>query len=167
MMMTMMMTMTTMMNFLIEDDEESGDEDEPGWNMVDYSYQDYMVAMTALVAGFSAEVILTGNPHDNLHRNMRLAHNLFTRMCYNGMFGVDMVFYSINMENNDCSNELKKKMEELYTDILETCISKAEEIIEKNQAIILALAKLLCARKSLEKRECEVVIEELGGIIIE
>ena len=42
---------------------------------------------------------------------------------------------------------------------------KAKEIVNKNEALIKKLIPILIKRKSIEKNECEELIEELGGVI--
>ena len=146
------------------DDEE--DDEEATITSADHSYHDYMVAITALMGGFAAEVAITGCPHDNLHHNFCATHSLFTRMCYNGMLGMDMAYHIFAVDDRASSGELIKKAGELYTEITEECLSNAEAIVEKNKELIVALAKILIARKSIEKPDCEAIIAKLGGITL-
>ena len=56
-------------------------------------------------------------------------------------------------------------MERAFIQIKEDCYEKAKEIVGKNEALIKKLVPVLIKRKSIEKSECEALIEEFGGIV--
>ena len=58
-------------------------------------------------------------------------------------------------------------MNEAFIKIKEECYEKAKDIVNKNEALIKKLVPILIKRKSIEKSECEVLIKEFGGLILD
>lgn len=89
-------------------------------------------------------------------------NDLLLKMSSNGMFGLEL-FYKRFDEFPYSNSHIERLMEAINKTKLE-CYEKAKEIINKNGALIKNLVPILIKRKSIEKSECEALIEELGGI---
>jgi ATP-dependent Zn protease len=80
-----------------------------------------------------------------------------------GMLGLKLHYN----EYREYSEKRREQLEEAFLMIKEECYEKAKEIVNKNEALIKKLVPILIKRKSIEKNECEALIEELGGIILD
>lgn len=58
----------------------------------------------------------------------------------------------------------KQMLYEEYQRVKNECYLRAKSIIVANEALIRRLVPILLAKKSIEKPECEKIIESLGGI---
>ena len=81
-----------------------------------------------------------------------------------GMLGLKL-YYNENRDYRHSEKQLER-LEEASITIKEECYEKAKEIVNKNEALIKKLVPILIKRKSIEKNECEAIINELGGITL-
>ena len=148
------------------DDYDDDDDDRSNNGKGSYSIaskNDYIAAITALLGGIAVEELLLGKIYDNIEHNMEAVDNLILKMASCGMLGFDL-YYNKNDEYK-YSEKHQEKLEEVTFKILQECYDRAKEQIKKNELLVKKLIPILIKRKSIEKSECESILEELGGII--
>lgn len=127
------------------------------------SKNDLIAAITALLGGYAAEEIVLNKLYDNLKESMDSIDTLLFKMSSCGMLGVDLYF---NLYSDyKCSEKAREHLEEAFQKIKAECYAKAREQIVKNEVLIKKLVPILIHRKSIEKSECEGILEKLGGIV--
>ena len=149
-----------------EEDEYDEDECEKEETPSEYSVcskNDILAAITALLGGIAAEELVFNKTYDNLIETLATVDELFLKMAANGMLGLD-VYYKKYVDF-PFSASLTERLGETVTKIKLECYEKAKELVGKNEALIKKLVPILIKRKSIEKSECEKLIEALGGVI--
>lgn len=144
-----------------EDDDDDEDEDEQSSFSI-YSKADFLAAVTALLGGFAAQELLLGKTYSNLHGRVTDINNLLFRMSACGMLGFDVCYDSCRVL--PYSEKFRERTETVFTKIIEECFEKAKEHLQRNITLLQKLVPVLASRKSIDKCECEALIEEFGGI---
>lgn len=144
-----------------EDDDDDEDEDEQSSFSI-YSKADFLAAVTALLGGFAAQELLLGKIYSNLHGRVTDINNLLFRMSACGMLGFDVCYDSCRVL--PYSEKFRERTETVFTKIIEECFEKAKEHLQRNITLLQKLVPVLASRKSIDKCECEALIEEFGGI---
>ena len=143
-------------------DEDDDDDDESGDSCPLYSKNDLLAAITALLGGVAAEELVFNKIYDNLNYNVSSADDIVFKMANCGMLGFGL--YYNEFRDHQYSEKYREQLERAFIQIKEDCYEKAKEIVGKNEALIKKLVPVLIKRKSIEKSECEALIEEFGGI---
>ena len=147
------------------DDEYYDDEDE---EKVKNSYSlcsknDLLAAMTALFGGLAAEELIFSKIYDNLKSSMDYVDDIVFKMVSCGMLGIR--YYYNEHRDYTYSEKRREELEEKILSVKEECYQKATALISKNEALIRSLVPILLKRKSIERKECEELLEKFGGII--
>lgn len=153
-------------NYDYDDEDDYYDDDDDKETNNSYSLcskYDLLAAITALLGGLAAEELVFNKTYDNLEYSLDKVNDLFLKMSANGMLGLEL-FYK-RFDEFPYSNSVIERLGETITKTKLECYEKAKEIVNKNEALIKKLVSILVKRKSIEKSECEALIEELGGII--
>ncbi len=125
---------------------------------------DYLAALCALVGGYAAEELVFNKVYDNVWRNMMFADNVLIKMAECGMFGLDAVYIDDRYTRMPYPPSHYEKINKLFSDAMLEAYKKARALLEKNQPLISILTTELVKRKSIEKRDCEAIIAQHGGI---
>ena len=144
-------------------DEDDDDDDESGDSCSLYSKNDLLAAIMALLGGVAAEELVFNKIYDNLKYNVSSVDNIVFKMANCGMLGFGL--YYNEFRDHQYSEKYREQLERAFIQIKEDCYEKAKEIVGKNEALIKKLVPVLIKRKSIEKSECEALIEEFGGIV--
>lgn len=147
------------------DDDDYGDDDDDEGEQSSfsiYSKADFLAAITALLGGFAAQELLLGKTYSNLRGRVADISNLLFSMSSCGMLGFDVYYDS-------CwalpySDKFRERIETVFTKTIEECYKKAKEHLQRNITLLQKLVPILASRKSIDKCECEALIEEFGGI---
>ena len=143
--------------------DESDDDEETKTSYSLCSKNDLFAAITALLGGLAAEELIFNKVYDNIEDSLNSVNNILFKMSSCGMFGLNL--YYNDCREYDYSEKYRERLEEAFAKTKEECFQKAKETIIKNEALIKKLVPILIKRKSIEKNECEALIEEFGGII--
>lgn len=145
-----------------DDDEEKSEEYFDGV----FSKKDYLAAICALLGGFAAEELEFNKIYDNLDSNVSLADRVLTRMSSLGMLGLELIYIDRPYPDIPYPETHFEKLHNAFTSTMHDCYNEARSILEKNKDLIGVLSAELIKRKSIEKGECESIIEENGGLRI-
>ena len=154
-----------------DDEDERDEEDESAENKSDryassvYSNHDYIAIITALLGGFAAEELVYGKTYDNLGWIFSLVENILSYMAKNGMLGIELAFGNYEYPEPDFPPYLLERLHHEFERIKRECYERAKSILSENVELITKLAAALANKKSIEKPECERLLEELGGIV--
>ncbi len=127
------------------------------------SRNDIIASITALLGGYVAEEVVLNKIYDNLKESMDSIDTLLFKMSACGMLGIDL-YFNLYSEYR-YSDKMHERLEEAFLKIKAECYANAREQIVKNETLIKKLVPILTSRKSIEKSECEGILEELGGIV--
>ena len=156
-------------NYDYEDDDDYDDDDDDDVDEeISTSYSicsknDLLAAITALLGGMAAQELIFKKTYDNMDYSLDRVNDLFLKMSSNGMLGLEL-FYK-RFDDFPYSKSVIERLGEAIIKAKLECYEKAKEIVNKNEALIKKLVPILIKRKSIEKNECEALIEELGGVI--
>ena len=150
-----------------DDDDYDDDDDDDGDEEISTSYSicsknDLLAAITALLGGMAAQELIFKKTYDNMDYSLDRVNDLFLKMSSNGMLGLEL-FYK-RFDDFPYSKSVIERLGEAIIKAKLECYEKAKEIVNKNEALIKKLVPILIKRKSIEKNECEELIEEFGGI---
>ena len=150
-----------------DDDDYDDDDDDDGDEEISTSYSicsknDLLAAITALLGGMAAQELIFKKTYDNMGYSLDRVNDLFLKMSSNGMMGLEL-FYK-RFDDFPYSKSVIERLGEAIIKAKLECYEKAKEIVNKNEALIKKLVPILIKRKSIEKNECEELIEEFGGI---
>ena len=126
------------------------------------SKNDLLAAITALLGGFAAQELIFNKAYDNLEHSLDKVNDMFLKMSACGMFGLEL-FYK-RYDDFPYSNSVVEHLNEVIIKTKLECYEKAKELIKKNETLIKKLVPILIKRKTIEKSECETLIEEFGGV---
>lgn len=143
-----------------DDDDDDDKEAKASYSLC--SKNDLLAAITALLGGLAAEELIFNKIYDNLSVSLNEVDDILFKMAACGMLGFKL-HYNDDREYR-YSEKRHEQLEEAFFKIKEECYEKAMETVKKNEALIKKLVPILIKRKSIEKNECEALIEELGGI---
>ncbi|MBR7098419.1 MAG: AAA family ATPase [Clostridia bacterium] len=151
-----------------EDDEEPYNEDGDASDKSPRSYSlcskdDLLAAITALLGGLAAEELILHRTYDNLRHSLHSVDDILFKLSACGMLGLELYYNAYN--NYRYSEKFIERFEEALLQIKTECYEKAKEQIRRNETLIKKLVPILIKRRSIEKRECEVLLAELGGIV--
>ena len=138
------------------------DEDTTDWSCAIYSKNDFMATVTALFGGVAAQELVFGKTYNNLQGNFASVDDIIFRMSSCGMLGLNLRY-----NRRFCSQKMLERLEDAFLRIKQECYAKAKAFVFKNESLIKKLVPILVNRKSIEKAECEQLIEELGGLILQ
>ena len=144
------------------DDDEDDDEEETNVAYSVCSRNDMLAAITALLGGLAAEELIFNKIYDNLSGNLEKTNDLFIKMASNGMLGFEC--YYKRYDDYPYSSSALERLDEAVLKLKLECYEKAKALITKNEELIRKLIPILIKRKSIEKSECEAILEQLGGI---
>lgn len=144
-------------------DEDDDDDDESGDSCSLCSKNDLLAAITALLGGVAAEELVFNKIYNNLKYNVSSVDDIVFKMANYGMLGFGL--YYNEFREYQYSEKYREQLVRAFIQIKEDCYEKAKEIVGKNEALIKKLVPALIKRKSIEKIECEALIEEFGGIV--
>ena len=145
-------------------DEYDEDEEKPKNDHYSLaSKSDLLAAVTALLGGLAAEELIFNKIYANLDNSLEMINDLFLKMSANGMLGLDLVYKRYN--EFPYSNKVIDALGETIIKTKFECYEKAKVIVQKNEGLIKKLIPILIKRKSIEKAECEELIEKFGGIV--
>lgn len=119
--------------------------------------------MTSLLGGLAAEELIFKKTYDNLKNSLDAVDDIVFKMAACGMLGLKL--HHNEYREYKYSEKRREQLEEAFLMLKEECYEKAKEIVNKNEALIKKLVPILIKRKSIEKNECEALIEELGGVV--
>ena len=149
-----------------DDDYYDDDSDDDGETKNSYSLcskNDLLAAITALLGGLAAEELIFNKIYDNLKVSLDAVDDIVFKMAACGMLGLKLHYNEYR--EYKYSEKRREQLEEAFLMLKEECYEKAKEIVNKNEALIKKLVPILIKRKSIEKNECETLIEELGGVV--
>ena len=150
-------------------DEYEEEEDAEGDTKKDvparlYSKSDLMNAIVVRLGGYAAEEIVLHKLYENVKYDIALVDDILFAMSDWGMLGLSHR-YSVKREDKMCySDAWTDRLYTMFDEITEECYEKAKAIIEKNATLIQGLIPILVERQVLEKKDCEPILERLGGI---
>lgn len=143
-------------------DEEEGEEDMPARS---YSKNDFMNAIVVCLGGYAAEEIVLHKLYENVKYDLTLADDILFAMSESGMLGLAHR-YSERREEYMCySDAWTDRVYTMFDEIIEAGYEKAKAIIEKNETLIRRLIPILVERQVLERKDCEPILAQLGGIL--
>ncbi len=151
-----------------EDDEYYDDDDDDDESDIKSTYSlcsknDLLAAITALLGGLAAQELIFNKIYENLKISLNAVDDIIFKMSACGMLGLKLRYNEyIKCEY---SEKYREQLEEAFLNIKEECYEKAKDLVNKNEALIRKLVPILIKRKSIEKSECEKILNELGGII--
>ena len=146
----------------IDDDDDDDSDEEISTSYSICSKNDLLAAITALLGGMAAQELIFKKTYDNMGYSLDKVNDLFLKMSSNGMLGLEL-FYK-RFDDFPYSSSVIERLGEAIIKAKIECYEKAKEIVNKNEALIKKLVPILIKRKSIEKNECEELIEEFGGI---
>ena len=147
-----------------EDEEwEEEDESDESTDISAISSHDYLAAITALLGGYAAEELIFKRIYTNLESALSSIDRILVKMSKCGMLGLDMVYDFECYEVSRYPERAKERMDEKFIQIRVECYGKAMEFLEKNEELIRFLVAALVSRKSIEKDECEALIEQFNA----
>lgn len=149
-----------------DDDDYYDDDDEDEETKNSYSVcskNDLLAAITALLGGLAAEELIFNKIYDNIRFSLINVDEICFKMSACGMLG--LALYQNDHREYKYSERRRNQLDEAFLQIKEECYEKAKDLVKKNETLIRKLVPVLIKRKSIEKNECEALIEELGGII--
>ena len=149
-----------------DDDEEEEDEDDAEEDIPArlYSKSDFMNAITVRLGGYAAEEIVLHKLYANVKYDFALVDDLLFAMSECGMLGLSHRFSEKRNERMYYSDAWTDRIYAKFDEIIEGCYEKARAIIEKNETLIRRLIPILVERQVLERKDCEPILERLGGI---
>ncbi len=144
-----------------EDEEDDAEEDIPARL---YSKSDFMNAIVVRLGGYAAEEAVLHKLYENVKDDLDFVDNILFAMSEWGMLGLSHR-YSEKREDKMCySDAWTDRLYTMFDEIIEECYEKAKDIIEKNETLIRKLIPILVERQALERKDCEPILEQLGGI---
>ena len=155
------------------DDDYEGDYDEERYEKKAfdgecdsvYSKNDYLAAITALLGGYAAEEIVFNKLYSNLECNVKAVDRILIKMAECGLLGLELVSnYDYRYTNFPYPTSYWEQMHQIFQKTMLECYGRAKELVEKNTDLITELTPILISRKTIEKKDCERIITELGGI---
>ena len=157
-----------------DDDDEDEDDDEDfdfAYDIDDicdstndyYSTTDHISAITALLGGYVAEEMLFNTVYDNIQPNLLAIEEIFFKMARTGMFGINL--YYNDYEPDRYSRKTLQRLNDTTDKIKLSCYEKAKEVVEKNLTLIKSLVPILVQQKTIEKADCEKLLNDFGGIV--
>ena len=143
-----------------DDDDDENEETNNSCSIC--SKNDLLAAITALLGGLAAEELIFNKIYDNLKDSLDAVDDIVFKMASCGMLGLKLRYNEYREYRY--SEKYREQLEEAFSIIKEECYAKAKEIVKKNEALIKKLVPILIKRKSIEKDECDALIENFGGI---
>ena len=147
-----------------DDDDDENETDSSPSRDFPFSKSDCLAAITALLGGYAAEEIIFNKIYDNLAENLSLADMILTGMAANGMLGLDLYYKDYRYPQISYPQSHLEKLHTAFSEIIEDCYQKAKALLRKNRDLIIALTASLVKQKSIEKKDCEAILSEFGGI---
>lgn len=144
-----------------EDDESDGESTEVSTEV--YSSTDYVMAITAILGGFASQEIILGKIYDNIPL-IQAIDAILIQMSKCGMLGLDMMYIEDRNNSFPYSDERLERINKRFEEITEECYDRAKAIVEANKELIKKLTPILVDQESIEKKQCEEIIDSLGGL---
>ena len=129
-----------------------------------YHKADYVNAITVLLGGHAAQEIILHKVYDATAYSLGLVNTLLFAMSRHGMFGPSLSYFSSRSEQMEYLPERIEKLNRIFDETIEACYQKAKGIVEKNESLIKKLIPILIEKEMLDKKQCEPILAELGGI---
>lgn len=150
------------------DDEDDYDDDEVGEPFDEATFSlcsknDLMAAITSLFGGVVAQELIFNKTYDNIASALGSIDDLLYKMARCGMLGIDLYYNS--EQDHMYSEKTKERFEETFLRLKMECYGKAKQFLTQNEGLIKKLVPVLISRKSIEKKDCEMLIAELGGVV--
>ena len=147
-----------------DDYEEDEEEDADDERMTFYSKADLLNAITVRLGGYAAEEVILHNVYDNMSVDLALVNYIILDMFSHGMFGLSLEFSKERNEDFPYRPERLEQLNDVFDKTVYECYEKAKAIIVKNEVLICQLIPILVSKQVLEKKDCEPILQELGGI---
>lgn len=144
--------------------EEVDEDEEDEQSDFYYSKGDFLNAITVRIGGYVAEEVILHKVYDNVKYDLTLIDNILFAMSENGMFGLGMRFSDIREDKIFYTDAWVDKFYEMFDKTIEECYIKAKEIIARNEELIRKLMPILVEKQTIDKKNCEPILEKLGGI---
>lgn len=130
-----------------------------------YSETEMLNAATALLGGYVAHQIVYGQTFDCDRRDLENAEEILRDMTASGMFGLEFRYSYYRHKNVlPYTDEQLARLNKLFLEKLTDCYNVAKEILTKNEQLLVELASALVERRVIRQDECELLIEQVGGI---
>lgn len=150
-----------------EDDYDGDDEmdecEEEMNNSSVFCRADLMDAITVIYGGYAAEEIVLNKTYDNLYYQLRITDCLMQRMLEMGMLGVDMQYREARARDIPYSPDHIDQINEVMDKITSECYCRAKELVLKNKQLIKSLIPHLLERRTIDKKDCEALIEDISN----
>lgn len=125
---------------------------------------DYLNAITVLLGGYVAQEMVLHKIYDATAYSLGLVDTLLFAMSRHGMFGLSLCYFVDRSERMEYLSERIEKLNRIFDETLEACYEKARTVIAKNEGLIKKLIPILIEKEMLDKKTCEPILKELGGI---
>lgn len=148
-----------------DDDDDVDDVDEKTETPASFfSKTDLINAITVRLGGYAAEEIVYNDVYDNVKKDLNLIDSMLFSMSANGMFGLSRRFSPVREDNMCYSDAWTDCLYTTLDNVLEECYIKAKAVVEKNEQLIRKLIPILVEKRVIDKKDCEPILYELGGI---
>lgn len=144
-----------------DDDYDDDDHDDSSENY--FSENDYIQAVCVLMGGYVVEEAILHKTYDNVGTLLDTVDNVLDGMSYLGLLGPDLRYSSKRAQTMPYDQDRIDKINARYDKIVYESVQIAKEIVYANIPLIKGLIPELVKKRSLFKKQCEELIESLGG----
>ena len=127
------------------------------------SKNDLLNAITVLLGAFASQELLLNKTYDNICFHFALIDDILLSMSKNGMLGFNLRYNDMRSNELPYDNERISKFNDAFEAIFDECHQKARKIVGESLDIIKSLTPVLLEKKSIEKKELEPILKNLGG----
>ena len=125
---------------------------------------DYVNAITVLMGGYAAQEVILHKTYDASAYSLGKVSDLLFTMSKHGMFGLSLYYSAFRNDHMEYLSERIEKLNRVFDETVEACYEKAKAVITKNEGLIKKLIPILIEQEFLDKKQCEPILTELGGI---
>ena len=147
-----------------EDDDEEKDEYADDYSDKYFHKSDLTNTITVLLGGYAAQELVLHKTYDNLGFWLSIAEDILLEMARSGMFGLSLRYDDTRDRELRYSPERVEKLNLVFDETIEACYQKAKATVSKNENLIKRLIPILIEKEMLDKKQCEPILAELGGI---
>lgn len=148
-----------------DDEDEIVNTVENGTSCECYSSADFLNTVTVILGGYVAEELIFHKIYNNMSGRFSSIDGILMNMSKNGMLGLDMIYSSYHDGEISYTDEFIERIEKRFVEITNECYIKAKEIVSKNEKLLRELIPILVEKETIGKNDCEVILNDLGGII--
>lgn len=142
-----------------DDDEECCEED-----VVYYSKDDHINAITVLLGKLVAQELVLGQTYDNSAHILSLIDEILFSMSSCGFFGLDLVFNDEHREKLGYSGKFRQNLGEEFDKVIAYCYNRAKVILTANIELIRNLIPKTTDWDMYDDEDLNSLLSELGGI---